>query len=122
MSSAEAFQKNKVPTFWGAWASQYLSPTDIREAAALINDDVTKTVSTPRRFFLNKLLGDYQMKVLDLPENATPEQTASLENVGMFINHMMTREKMALPGWLDDISSGSGFAQLMWSFWMRPGA
>src|SRR5204862_6908022 len=99
----------------------YLAPGEIREAAALIRDDVTKTVSTPRRFYLDKVLGEQQMKVVDLPENATAEQRQALESVGMFINHMMTREKMALPGWMDAVAGGQGFSQLLFSFWMRPG-
>lgn len=122
MERAAAFEKNGLNNYWGRWASEYLSETDVREVAQLIRDDVSKEITTPKRFYLDKAFGDSTFKVVDLPEEASLAARQAIENVAMFTNNLITKEKMSMPGWLDDITGTSNPLMRLLTFWMRPSA
>jgi len=47
-------------------------------------------------------------------------QRQAIENVAMFTNQLITREKMSLPSFLDDITGTSSPLMRLLTFWMRP--
>jgi hypothetical protein len=122
MSQANAFKKQGLNNYWGLWARQYLNDTDIREAAALLKANQTTNLEIPLRWGLSKRYGTSSIRVIDLPEGATVAQRTAIENLAVFANDLITKEKMAHPGWLDDITGSNNTLKRIVTFWMRPAA
>jgi len=85
----------------------------------LITNDVSKEISTSRRFFLDSCMGEKKIRILDLPENATRDQKIAMENLGMLANDLATHEKMAMPTWGDDFFGANTIMKQISSFWFR---
>lgn len=117
-----AMRANGLDNWWGHWATQMLSEQDVRLVHAMMQADQFKMIKTSKRFWLDKVLGEYQYKVVDGGPDMSIEQRTALENIGNYVNFLSTKEKVAMPGWMDDVLGTNRPIMKLIYMWMRPPA
>lgn len=121
VSFQEALTKHNVPLFYGSTMLRDFRPDEIRALNKLVENDTTAGLVTPRRFGLSSLVGDAEVRVLDLPENATIQDKAVLQKLGTYMSYLITKDKQSLPGWTDDLIGGTNNVwKYIGTFWTKP--